>query len=116
MHRVVTRRLQVTSNRTAALRGVECEESTLLLAKRIVQEARARDAASNPREAEKLQRAIGELTFASLRTFKNHLYLDAKVVIDTVFLGRAMNVVTMRCCTICRPAFIPRGCNIRGSL
>ena len=60
VHRVVTRRLQVTSSRVSALRGVECETSALLLAKRVMQEARVRDAASSPREAEKLQRAIGE--------------------------------------------------------
>ena len=61
VHRVVTLRLQVTSSRVSALRGVNCETSALLLAKRVMQEARARDAASNPREAEKLQRAIGEI-------------------------------------------------------
>ena len=60
VHRVVTRRLQVTTSRVSALRGVDCETSALLLAKRVMQEARVRDAASNPREAEKLQRAIGE--------------------------------------------------------
>lgn len=59
VQRVVTRRLQVTVNRGAALRGVDCETSALLLAKRIVQEGRMRAAASSPKEAARLQRAIG---------------------------------------------------------
>lgn len=66
VHRVVTQRLQVTSSRVSALRGVDCETSALLLAKRVMQEARVRDAASNSREAEKLQRAIGESALHAL--------------------------------------------------
>lgn len=60
--RVVTRQLQTTVNRAAALRGVDCEVSALLLAKRVIQEARSRGAASQPKETEKLQYAIGEPT------------------------------------------------------
>ena len=60
VHRVVTRRLAVAATRPAMLRGTDCEMAALLLAKRVVQEARQADAASNAREAEKLRRAIGE--------------------------------------------------------
>ena len=60
VHRVVTRRLAVAAARPAMLRGMDCEVAALLLAKRVVQEARQADAASNAQEAEKLRRAIGE--------------------------------------------------------
>ena len=60
VHRVVTRRLQVAATPSALLRAMDCEVAALLLAKRVVQEARQADAASHAREAEKLRRAIGE--------------------------------------------------------
>ena len=57
--RVVTRQMQTSVNRAAALRGVNCEVSVLLLAKRVIQEARSRQAASHAKETDKLRQAIG---------------------------------------------------------
>jgi len=60
VHRVVTRRIGVAASRAAALQGVDCQLSALLLGKRVIQDARERDAASNPKEADKLRQSIGE--------------------------------------------------------
>jgi hypothetical protein len=66
VHRVVTRQIDVATSRATALRGVDCHLSALLLAKRVIQDARDRDAASSPKEAEKLQQSIGESLFSFL--------------------------------------------------
>ena len=59
VHRVVTQRMHITTNRAAVLRDANVEMAALLLAKRVVQQARQMDAASDKREAERLRRAIG---------------------------------------------------------
>ena len=65
VQRVVTRCLQVTVNRSTALKGVNCEASALLLAKRILQGAIVKEAAAKPKEAARLQRGIGEPLLAT---------------------------------------------------
>lgn len=59
VHRVVTRQFETTTSREALLRGTDCKLASLLLAKRIVEEARQTSAASNERALEKLRQTIG---------------------------------------------------------